>query len=141
MQGKAESAKAPKTEKITGQNYAAQFISVRDSRNRKVQCRCIWGREEMYVLVSTRKVKPISEKLSGQLRFQKWRLRMTGDPALVLLGKIVNRADTDNSLWNQPEGSRPRIIAEGVRHLRLKEDRDINPAEWIVYDALYAYCQ
>ena len=95
----------------------------------------------MYVLVSTRKVKPISEKLSGQLRFQKWRLRMTGDPALVLLGKIVNRADTDNSLWNQPEGSRPRIIAEGVRHMRLKEDRDINPAEWIVYDALYAYCQ
>ena len=25
------------------------------------------------------------------------------DPAMVLLAKIVNGADTDNSLWNQPE--------------------------------------
>jgi hypothetical protein len=33
------------------------------------------------------------------------------DPALVLLAKIVNGADTDNA------------------------------AEWVVYDALYAYCQ
>jgi hypothetical protein len=23
----------------------------------------------------------------------------------------------------------------------LKDDHDINAAEWIVYDALYAYCQ
>lgn len=29
---------------------------------------------------------------------------LTGEPALVLLGKIVNGADTDNSLWQQPEG-------------------------------------
>src|SRR5205814_1427604 len=29
---------------------------------------------------------------------------LMGDPALVLLGKIVNGADTDNTLWNQPEG-------------------------------------
>ena len=93
----------------------------------------------MSVFVSTRKVNPISEKLSGQLRFQSWRLRMTGDPTLVLLGKIVNRADTDNSLWNQPEGPGLEAIAEG--HLGLKEDRDINAAERIVYDALYAYCQ
>jgi hypothetical protein len=28
---------------------------------------------------------------------------LTDDPALVLLGKIVNGADTDNTLWNQPE--------------------------------------
>ena len=29
---------------------------------------------------------------------------LTSDPAIVLLAKIVNGADTDNSLWNQPEG-------------------------------------
>ena len=30
---------------------------------------------------------------------------LDGEPALVLLGKIVNGADTDNTLWNQPEGA------------------------------------
>ncbi len=28
---------------------------------------------------------------------------LTSDPAIVLLAKIVNGANTDNSLWNQPE--------------------------------------
>lgn len=62
------------------------------------------------------------------------------DPALVLLGKIVNGADTDNTLWNQPEGPGLEAIAEGFRHLGLKNDHEVNAAEWIVYDALYAYC-
>lgn len=30
---------------------------------------------------------------------------LASDPALVLLAKIVNGADTDNSLWNQPESA------------------------------------
>ena len=64
-----------------------------------------------------------------------------GDPALVLLGKIVNGADTDNTLWNQPEGAGVEAIAEGFRHLGFKDDHELNSAEWIVYDALYAYCQ
>jgi hypothetical protein len=66
---------------------------------------------------------------------------LTGDPALVLLGKIVNGADTDNTLWNQPEGPGLEAIAEGFRHLGFKDDYELNSAEWIVYDALYAYCQ
>jgi hypothetical protein len=66
---------------------------------------------------------------------------LTGDPALVLLGKIVNGADTDNTLWNQPEGPGLEAIAEGFRHLGLKNDHEVNATEWIVYDALYAYCQ
>jgi hypothetical protein len=66
---------------------------------------------------------------------------LAGDPALVLLGKIVNGADTDNTLWNQPEGPGLEAIAEGFRHLSYKDDHDLNAAEWIVYDALYAYCQ
>ena len=63
------------------------------------------------------------------------------DPALGLLGKIVNGADTDNTLYHQPEGSGLNAVAEGFRHLGFKDDREINAAEWIVYDALYAYCQ
>ena len=63
------------------------------------------------------------------------------DPALVLLGKIVNGADTDNTLWNQAEGAGLNAIAEGFRHLGFKDDHEVNAAEWIVYDALYAYCK
>jgi hypothetical protein len=63
------------------------------------------------------------------------------DPALQLMGKIVNGADTDNTLYNQPEGPGLNAIAEGFRHLGFKDDRAINAAEGIVYDSLYAYCQ
>src|SRR3954469_10981136 len=64
-----------------------------------------------------------------------------GDPALRLLAKIVNGADTDNTLWHQPEGPGLNAIAEGFRHLGYKDDHELNAAEWIVYDALYAYCE
>src|SRR4051812_27683197 len=63
------------------------------------------------------------------------------DPAIVLLARIVNGADTDNTLWNQPEAAGLNAVAEGFRHLGYKDDHEINAAEWIVYDALYAYCQ
>src|SRR6266851_5969286 len=63
------------------------------------------------------------------------------DPAMNLLAKIVNGADTDNSLWNQPEAAGLNTVAEGFRHLGLKNDHQINAAQWIVSDALYAYCQ
>lgn len=66
---------------------------------------------------------------------------LASDPALVLLGRIVNGADTDNTLYRQPEGAGLEAIAEGFRHLGYADDHAINAAEWIVYDALYAYCQ
>ena len=66
---------------------------------------------------------------------------LTRDPALVLLGKIVNGADTDNSLWRQPEGAGLEAVAEGFRHLGLRDDHEMLEKESIVYDALYAYCQ
>jgi len=66
---------------------------------------------------------------------------LTSDPALMLLAKIVNGADTDNSLWNQPESAGLKAVAEGFRQLGFKDDHELNAAEWIVYDALYAYCQ
>ena len=66
---------------------------------------------------------------------------LTSDPALVLLGKIVNGADTDNTLWDQPESAGLNAIAEGFQHLRFKDDHEVNAAEWIVYEALYGYCR
>jgi len=65
---------------------------------------------------------------------------LTSDAALMLLARIVNGADTDNSLWNQPESAGLKAIAEGFRGLGYKDDHELNAAEWIVYDALYAYC-
>jgi hypothetical protein len=43
------------------------------------------------------------------------------DQAIVLLAKIVNGADTDNSLWNQPESAGLNAVAEGFRHLGFKK--------------------
>ena len=67
--------------------------------------------------------------------------KLDGDPVLALLGKIVNGADTDNSFYHQPEGPGLKAIAEGFRHLGFRDDHEVNAAEWIVYDALHAYCQ
>jgi hypothetical protein len=67
--------------------------------------------------------------------------KLDRDAALVLLARIVNGADTDNTLWNQPEAAGLNAIAEGFRHLGYKDDLEILAAESIVYDALYAYCQ
>ena len=38
-------------------------------------------------------------------------------------------------------GPGPEAIAEGFRYLGHKDDHALNAAGWIVYDALYAYCQ
>ena len=54
---------------------------------------------------------------------------LTNDPAIVLLAKIVNGADTDNSLWNQPESAGLNAVAEGFRHLGFKDDQELNAAE------------
>lgn len=67
--------------------------------------------------------------------------KLDNDPALLLLARIVNGADTDNTLYHQPEGPGLKAIAEGFRHLGYQDDQQINSAEWIVYEALYAYCQ
>ena len=61
--------------------------------------------------------------------------------ALALLARIVNGADTDNTLYRQPEGAGLKAIAEGFRHLGYSDDHAVNRAQWIVYDALYAYCE
>jgi hypothetical protein len=62
-------------------------------------------------------------------------------PALVLLGKIIRGADTDNALWHHLEAAGLQAIAEGFRHPGLQNDHAIIAAERIVYDSLSAYSQ
>jgi hypothetical protein len=79
------------------------------------------------------------KKCSFEAILKKYNLEI--DPALVLLGRIVNGADTDNSLYHQPEGPGLVAIAEGFRHLGFRDDHEILEHEFIVYEALYAYCK
>ena len=67
--------------------------------------------------------------------------KLSDDPALVLLGKIVNGADTDNSLWQQPEGPGLSAIADGFLSLGLGDDEHVLSHEFSICDALYGYCQ
>ena len=54
------------------------------------------------------------------------------NPALALMGRIVNGADTDNTLHKQPEGWGLEAIAEGFRHLGYADDMALSRAEWLV---------
>ena len=65
---------------------------------------------------------------------------LTSDPALTLLGRIVNTADIKQSRFKQPEGYGLRAIADGLV-LLYTDDHALNEAGGQVYDALYAYCQ
>jgi hypothetical protein len=56
----------------------------------------------------------------------------------VLLAKIVNGADTDNSLWHQPESAGLKTVAEGFCQMGFNDDVKQNKS---VYDAPYACCQ
>jgi hypothetical protein len=62
------------------------------------------------------------------------------DPAVHELAKIVRGADTaDKDLTPYSRGL--EAIAEGFRHLGLKDDHEVLAKEGVVYDALYAYCR
>ena len=64
-----------------------------------------------------------------------------GDPAIYLLAEIVHGADVAQDLYGRAEAPGLKAIAEGFRHLNFKDDHEILNYEFIVYDALYAYCQ
>jgi len=63
------------------------------------------------------------------------------DPAVVMLAEIVHGADVSRDLHGRPEAAGLQAIAEGFRHLGLKDDHEILAREFVVYDALYAYCR
>ncbi len=62
------------------------------------------------------------------------------DPALSLLAQIVHGADVSEHLYGRPEAPGLKAIALGFSYLGLKDDHEILDKEFIVYDALYAYC-
>jgi len=63
------------------------------------------------------------------------------DSAVTLLAEIVHGADVAQDLYGRAEAPGLKAIAEGFRHLGFKNDHEILASEFIVYDALYAYCQ
>lgn len=63
------------------------------------------------------------------------------DSAITLLAEIVHGADVAQDLYGRAEAPGLKAIAEGFRHLGFKDDHEILAHEFIVYDALYAYCQ
>ncbi|HLE24805.1 MAG TPA: chromate resistance protein ChrB domain-containing protein [Thermodesulfobacteriota bacterium] len=63
------------------------------------------------------------------------------DPAIQLLANIVHGADVTQDLHGRPEAAGLKAVAEGFQYLGLKDDHEILAKEFIVYDALYAYCQ
>ena len=77
-------------------------------------------------------------KCSFEAIVQKYKI---DDPAIHLLAKIVHGADVTDDLYGMPEAAGLQAIAEGFRYLGLKDDHAILEKEFIVYDALYAYCQ
>ena len=50
---------------------------------------------------------------------------LTKNPALVLLGKIVNGADTDNTLYHQPEGPGSK---RSPRDFAISDTKTITPS-------------
>lgn len=68
------------------------------------------------------------------------RYELTGDPALVLLGKIVGTADVHTSPWQRPEGPGLKAATEGIRAL-YDNDSDRLAAASGLFDAFYTYCQ
>jgi len=63
------------------------------------------------------------------------------DPVVQSLAKIVHGADVEDDLYGHPEAAGLKALAEGFRHLGLKDDHEMLAKESIIYDALYAYCQ
>ena len=63
------------------------------------------------------------------------------DPAIGLLAQIVHGADVSHDLYGRPEAAGLKAIATGFANFGIKDDHEILEKEFIVYDALYAYCK
>ena len=61
------------------------------------------------------------------------------DPAVLELAKIVHAADVSSDRDSAPEGRGLEAIASGFGKI-CKDDQEILEKEFIIYDALYAYC-
>jgi hypothetical protein len=63
------------------------------------------------------------------------------EPGLDLLARIVHGADVEIDLYSESEAAGLRAIAAGFGLIGLKDDHEILAREFVVYDALYAYCK
>lgn len=77
-------------------------------------------------------------KCSFEAIVEKYKIK---DPAVQLLAKIVHGADVSQDLYGQKEAPGLNAIAEGFRNMGLKDDYENLAKQFIVYDALYIYCQ
>jgi hypothetical protein len=66
--------------------------------------------------------------------------RLEGNPALALLGQIVNTADVHPSPFNRPEGAGLKAITDGFTALLATDAERLRAGEQ-VFDGLYRYCQ
>jgi hypothetical protein len=67
--------------------------------------------------------------------------KLSGDPALVRLARIVHAADVSEDVDSSPEGRGLSAIAHGFALLHGTEDHRKIELETPMYDALYAWCQ
>ena len=65
---------------------------------------------------------------------------LDGDPALALLGQIVNTADVHPSPFDRPEGAGLKAITDGFTALYATDAERLR-AGATVFDGLYRYCQ
>jgi hypothetical protein len=67
--------------------------------------------------------------------------RLSNDPALVELAKVVHAADVGEDIDTSPYGRGLRAIAKGFALVHGKEDHRKIELETPMYDALYAFFQ
>jgi hypothetical protein len=81
--------------------------------------------------------------VDGRCSFESLLLKygLTGDPALVALGKIVHAADVAADIDTAPEGRGLKAVAHGFALLLGRDDARKIELETPVYDALYAWCR
>ncbi len=68
------------------------------------------------------------------------RYRLTGDPGLVELARIVHAADVELDIETSAEGRGLQAIARGFSLLYGRDDHRKIALESPMYDALYAFC-
>lgn len=66
--------------------------------------------------------------------------QLGGDPALVLMARVVHGADVAEDVDATPESAGLLAIADGFSYLDIPDERQLE-LELPVYDALYAWAQ
>lgn len=80
----------------------------------------------------------VDDKCTFQVMVE--RHELTGDPALVEMGRIVRDADVPPSRTRRPESGGLDALMRGFQ-LTVSDDHEKLVLTRPVYDALYAYCQ